>query len=366
MPSRSETRTQVRPSGRTVFLETVNTVWTTSARVNGKLQLVANPHSRQNSKCLNYTTFGRVEAADSILMGGHLINDHVAAIDRAFEPLEAESYARLRGKLYKGSAALGVTIASWKQSREMIVNRYRQMSLQSDSFERRANSLIRLDRKSRQRKIAVDKLGGQYLEMVFGWQPLLTDIHAALRTVINSQPQAQWVSASAKTYLDERRFVSDTATLVDKRECSGVVRVNRTTMVEVSNPNTWLRERAGLNNPAAVVWDLVPWSFVVNMFVNTGQLVNSVTDFAGLQFMNDTTTKAYVLTARQTAFNPNGYPEPYGGQSAFLYDTKIRTMGAVTRPPLVMKLPDVNWELAAIAASLFLQKFRRVSSLVNL
>lgn len=366
MPSRLSTRTMVRPSGRVVVLETVNMTWTTSPRVNGKLKLVANPHSRQNSKNLSYTTFGRAASADAILAGGYLINDYTAAINSAFGPLEAETYARLRGKLYKGSAALGVTIASWKQSREMIVNRYRQMSLQSDRFERYANSVFRIDRKSRERKLALDKLADQYLEMVFGWRPLLGDIHAACKTVIDTAPQARWVSASARNYFSQQKVVSNTATLYDKRECSGVVRVNRTALVEVSNPNSWLQERAGLQNPAAVAWDLVPWSFVVNMFVNTGQLVNSVTDFTGLTFKNGSTTKAYVLTARQTAYNPKGQPSPYGGQSAFQYDTKIRSVGAVARPPLVTKLPDVNWELAAIAASLFLQKFRRVSSLVNL
>lgn len=142
------------------------------------------------------------------------------------------------------------------------------------------------------------------------------------------------------------------------------MRVSRSATVEISNPNGWLRERAGLNNPAAVAWDLVPWSFVVNMFVNTGQLVNSITDFVGLSFPSSSITTRYDLNYR-THISGRISPKVYGSGSAdFRYDFKMRQLGGVARPPVVFKVPDLNWGLAAIAASLFAQKFSAANSLL--
>lgn len=363
MPQRIYERTYTNPeSGRKVVHLKVHQVWYNSPHVKGKLALRANPSTRQNARLVNRSTFGPIRGADSIVVGTDSRSRFTGQMSRVYASLLSETYGRLRGRLYKGSAALGVTMASYKQSQEMIVSRYRQMTLQADSFERRALSLTRM-RKGRKRALALDKLASQYLEMVFGWQPLLADVHAACRTVIHQRPASHWVSANASTYVEWVLKDSISAAYLNKTTCSGILRVNRTTLVTISNPNAWLRERAGLNNPLAVAWDLVPMSFVVNMFVNTGQLVNSITDFAGLTFTNGSTTQADDLSFDQTAVMAAS--PPYGGTSSFITSYKHVTLGAVDRPPIVFKLPQVNWELAAIAASLFMQKFRSVDRLVN-
>lgn len=282
------------------------------------------------------------------------------AVSSQFAPLEQETYAKLRGKLYKGSAALGVTMASWKQSREMIVDRYRQMSLQSDRFERRAHTVIKRTRLSKNRRrvnIEMSKLGSQYLEMVFGWQPLLTDIHAAVSTVIHSQPDTQRVTARARGHVS-----GETVIQVGRRwrGFNGSIACTRSATVEISNPNRFLADRAGLLNPAAVAWDLVPWSWVVNLFSNMGTLVNSVTDFAGLSFPSSSITKKANLQHTEVYTNSSGT-----AQGVYHTDYKYTNLGGVGRPPLILRVPDVNWGLAAIAASLFFQKFRRLDNLMS-
>lgn len=363
--NRAYTRSYVlQPSGLTVVEEQVQMSHFNSPRVGGKLILRANPASRNKLKLISLMPFGSPAIAAQSMCSGTFESGPVdPVVNRALRQLEAETYAKFRGKLYKGSAALGVTIASYKQSREMIVSRYRQMTLQADAFERRLLSLTRLQ-KGRKRSIALDHIASQYLEMVFGWQPLLQDVYAAVRTVVDQRPAAQWVGASAATYVDHVHRVSSAPSYFDEYRYTGTVRHRRSALVEVQNPNRWLRERAGLNNPAAVAWDLVPWSFVVNMFVNTGQLVNSVTDFSGLKFTNGCTVEAHTLVMHRTAVVRTTL-NTFGGKSSHERSRKYQQPGADTRPPLVLKLPGVSWELAAIAASLFLQKFRKVERLVN-
>ena len=366
MPNIVYNRKYVHPESKaTISIEAKNQVWYHSPRVNGKLALRSNQASRQNSRKVSHRPFGPVKNAHAVMKNGYASGFVTAELNEAYKALGAETYARFRGRLYKGSAALGVTIGSYKQSRQMIVSRYRQMTLQADKFEKRARRLLVVGKSHNQRRlhaINMRNLGSQYLEMVFGWKPLLSDIHAAAKTVVDLSPQVRWVRASAQTYLDYTAIKEISKHSASTLRYSGVVRRSQGAKVTVSNPNLWLRERAGLNNPAAVAWDLVPWSFVVNMFVNTGALVNSVSDFAGLTFSDPFDVKASVLTQDSYEFRSNGLIA-YGGSSAFERDEKFQTPTGLTRPPLVFRVPDANWELAAIAGSLFLQKFRALEVL---
>lgn len=351
-------------SGKLILISSKNQRHVNSPRKNGKLVLQSNPASRSNQQRIYFRSFGPVKSAHSVMIAG-FVRPATSHLEKAEKALEAETYARFRGRLYKGSAALGVTIGSYKQSRQMIVSRYRQMTLQADKFEKRARRLLVVGKSHNRRRlhaINMKNLGSQYLEMVFGWKPLLSDIHAAATTVIDQKPHERWVRASAQTYVEFEALRKTSKRSVSTLSYSGVVRRSRGAKVTVSNPNLWLRERAGLNNPAAVAWDLVPWSFVVNMFVNTGALVNSITDFAGLTFSDPFDVRASVLTMDSYEFRYNGV-EAYGGSSAYELDEKTQTKTGLTRPPLVFRIPDANWELAAIAGSLFLQKFRALEVL---
>lgn len=370
MPSILYTRTRPNAFNGSVLVERKNLVWYHSPKKGEKLMLRDNPFSRQNVRTVQYLLLPSNKGSASYVPGSPPYSvsarpEYKAAMQR----LEAESYARLRGRLYKGSAALGVTIGSWKQSREMIVTRYRQMSMQADRFEQRARRIIDIeviDRKTgkHRNRYKLKALADQYLELVFGWKPLLSDIHAAASTVVNAQPQAQRVSATARTHL-EMNWKTGDALCDTYHRVNGVVRHARGVTVEISNPNLWLAERAGLNNPAAVAWDLVPFSFVVNMFVNTGSLVNSLTDFAGLVFPTSVAVSAHDLTYDCSVTQKVVTKPPYGGRSSFQLEDKFQKLGGVGRPPMILKLPNASFELAGIAASLFIQKFRVLQVLVG-
>jgi len=131
----------------------------------------------------------------------------------------------------------------------------------------------------------------------------------------------------------------------------------------VDNPNLWLANRLGLINPATVIWDLIPWSFVVNMFVNVNQMVSSVTDEVGLNISNRSVTQ----TARVVVECLNYDPDPdYGTSFARYYiKNKNRVVGSAPKIGFQFKLPQVNWELAVIATSLVVQKFKRVNDLIR-
>lgn len=313
----------------------------------GHLRLAPQPHTRNVGKTIYVKRVGRNVMQLRGCQNGMWWYDP-SLYNRVYDRLYSSAYARFRGKLYEGSAALGVTAGSYKQSADMIRTRYKDMT--TDISEVAARS----------RGLSPKKVASLHLETIFGWKPLLQDIHNASMTVIQKAAQRSFVTARAREDIIDSYNPSFGSNLRFAWSVHGEMRVTIAAGVEVTNPNVWLLERAGLLNPAAVAWDLVPWSFVVNMFVNTGQIVNSMTDFCGLNFHQQSIT----TLDRGVYFYKVGYKTDWS-ETQWVNNQKSRVLGSFPRPNIVVKLPDVSWETAAMAASLFAQKFTKFASIAG-
>lgn len=359
MPSRMYTNYSAPVGSPRYITESCNQHWGHSPRVDGVLRLQANPCTMEYSKNIIR------EFRPNHIFGPN--DNTIAYLANALPwgPLEASSYAKFRGKMYAGSAQLGVTLGSLRQSRDMIVQRSRPITQQAaELFEAigrspKAQRLLAKKRGDPLGEIAsLRALSGVHLEVIFGWQPLVQDIHNACMTVIQGASQTTWVSGSSSgVFADPTSYWGGwMGGLTTNRTAQ--MRVTRSAGVRVVNPNGWLLERAGLINPVAVAWDLVPWSFVVNMFSNIGGLVNSITDFYGLEFINSSTT----YSAR-VQYDARYYDDQHRMTSHMLSSAryKYRVGRADTPPPLIWKVPDLNWETAAMAASLAVGRVRSLS-----
>lgn len=321
-------------------------IWTNSPRVAGVLHLQPNAYTYRLRRGLG----GRAVSGNYYYLQ---FAPEGAPLNWASVPdaVKQVAYSKFRGKLYKGNAALGVTLGSYKQSREMIVKRAQQLGSRADA------AVARLISDGSQRNVA-----GIHLEVIFGWMPLLADIVAATATVCQQADFDDAVTARHSGYL-VRKITQNAGDRTVTYDYLIKHSVAYSTLIRISNPNLWLLERAGLLNPLSVVWDLVPWSFVVNMFVNVNQLVNSVTDFAGLTFSGTSVTETSAGTI-ETTETITGFNPPRVGTSLWGVKNKGRTVGAIPRPPMVYKVPDANWNLAAMATSLLVQKIGRLSLLI--
>jgi hypothetical protein len=327
-------------NGSRVNLEEELIAWGNSPRdPSGKLRLQTNVLSHHKSQCVSFSSTWPGEKYRGSAQPNQL-NSHRGAEYLAHQ----QAYARLRGQLYKGSAALGVTLASFKQSREMVRNR-------SNLIASSAAELSALSSKSKMTK----RLADNYLEVIFGWQPLIADVHAATTSVIQRADALEFVRGSGTVpiaYTERGRWDS---TRHDDIAYRGSYRVSLGGQVRISNPNAWLLERAGLANPLAVAWDIVPWSFLINMFTNVGALVNQISDFYGLSFSNTFTARrvqvTQVMTTRQIV-NP-----VWVDTLVALNTDKDRNPG-FSAPPIKLsfRTPDLSWGTAAMAASLMVQQ----------
>lgn len=146
---------------------------------------------------------------------------------------------------------------------------------------------------------------------------------------------------------------------------SGTARVTLSASCLVSNPNLALANRLGVINPAVVAWDLVPWSFVVNMFVNVNELLSSLTDEVGYDVTDRTRTDT-VRTLTEVLISRAAVYKETPSYGSILRKRKTRQAVSAFAPSLTVKVPDFSWETALIAGSLLIQKINKLNRLLSL
>lgn len=325
--------------------------WSSSSspKVNGKLRLVANAFIGSVSEVSYFRPLGVYTGSGA----------NVSYWPNWTASQYNEVYAQWVGKLRRGDASMGVTLGSWAQSRSMIVDRSKKLV---DFFSLVQKRVQRKRYLYRKRDLASDFLEGE-----FGWLPLVSDIHAALTTVCADAIPPQWVRASRTYTINETEEQTYAGMVTNRIVRSGTSRLTIAAGAEIANPNLWLANRLGLINPATVAWDLVPWSFVVNMFVNVNQIIESVTDTVGLTISNGSVTRSCRVLREETGYIP--FDHDYAGRHYSRGESyginvntnaRVRQVGGIPMPSLTLKLPRVNWELAAIGSALVTQKVRSI------
>jgi hypothetical protein len=271
--------------------------------------------------------------------------------------------AKFNGKIRKGSASMGVTLASWKQSRDMIIHR---VQAGGKTLDREFSRLSRDEKRLRRLKKEQDPLANQVLETEFGWLPLFQDIKAALTTVCQDGVPPEWVGSRHTGPILASQVVDGgyPGAMVSRKVWTGELTTRLVANVRITNPNVWLMNRMGLINPATVIWDLIPWSFLVNMFVNVNAMISSVTNYVGLELTNLSTTRStFVKCSHTVSTNGGGYPGP--ASSVTTLRTKQRDVGVHPQIQWEVRVPKLDWELAVIASSLLLQKAQRLNKLIK-
>lgn len=282
--------------------------------------------------------------------------------------LTNEALARFTGKVRKHNASLGVTVASWKQSANMIRDRTHKLG---NVFEKRAIELEKLVKKRKSGRVPnrqrVQATASNVLEGMFGWAPLITDIQDGLGTLARDPAESRWVRASANATAPWRWSTWGQPGMQTWISQDAVERylVTVSGQAVITSQNTFLANRLGLLNLPGVAWDLVPWSFVVNMVSNAAQMVNSLTDFAGVDIQRSSTTKSVRTHIRQQCTGETSLPanlRAYQGfaSSELFIVYRSRTLGLPT-PKFMWRVPELNLGLVAIGASLMLQKLNRLN-----
>lgn len=170
---------------------------------------------------------------------------------------------------------------------EYILERAKVQSMIVDGFKAIVNLRKELDIKRlfktlkwynpRTKKIELKRVemtfAEKWLEYSFGWKPLLADIHTVIsgfKPLKSSPIRARGEVTFAKDY-----NYKDSST-VQLLQTNYKVRCTVIGSVIITDPLLALLDEIGLADPLQIAWNALPFSFVVDWFMNIGSLLDQV------------------------------------------------------------------------------------------
>lgn len=126
-----------------------------------------------------------------------------------------------------------------------------------------------------------------WLELQYGWKPLLHDVHGAvMRTMGRAQTGLPVLTVKGVSG-EQRKFDDDLndhplarTRCIGKSDGSVFVRLD----YEMDDQTLHAFSSLGLTNPAAIAWELVPYSFVVDWMLPIGDWLSVIDASLGLKF----------------------------------------------------------------------------------
>jgi len=236
--------------------------------------------------------------------------------------LDAKAASKMLSGLKDQVVNLGVAVAEGRKSLDMIAKTAKRLAeagfaVKKANFAGAAAALgVPFTRSARKRTRTSNSVASNWLELQYGWLPLLSDIHGAAEFVaktMNYHPRSRYSSSASKTESFKETNVARLRTVTDSWSTEHTVRyVIYFSEQGGGNPPTAL----GLTNPLAVAWELVPFSFIVDWFLPVGTFLNNLDATNGLSFVKGCKTEFW--RARSTR-HVGSYSESSGSITESVY-----------------------------------------------
>lgn len=327
-------------------------IWNHSPRIGGELSLRANPY---------YLHYGRVTSS-SVTGRTHSGFAGVGYGRGELVPLENQSLtntagARYQAELAKAQASLLITLTQWNQSVRMLIERAEKL----DKALQKATSTSKARRKNF--RVNSDDVGNSYLEVKFGWAPLVTDIYNAMEVMAKAAFPPVHIRGSAKEIVFMESQAAGSPRLRDR--VSGIRRCTFASRVEVVNPNKYLASQLGLTDLGTTAFDWVPWSFVLSMFSNINAVIGQFSTDCGISISDVSTT--YSLKVLRESEVLYGSPAAPTGRVTCNVNYRKKRRTVVNHPPIMLelRLPSDLLGVGATLTALLAQRARRVTALIK-
>jgi hypothetical protein len=190
-------------------------------------------------------------------------------------------------------------------------------------------------------------LAENWLELQYGWKPLLQDIHgviAGLQKLSLADRSVQTIYASATTKSTDNRVLGGIPDYpaTGSYRCDTETRVKFSLRYRVDDHLRSFLAQTGFTNPVNLAWELLPYSFVVDWFLPIGPLLESFSSWDGLVFLDGSKTmftraksfnRCFVVgklygVADQTEYFTGGYST----ESVRLDRTKLTSFPSMSTP----------------------------------
>lgn len=145
-----------------------------------------------------------------------------------------------------------------------------------------------------ERTAPTKRISSHWLEFVYGWQPLLQDIYDSTRLLADKMNTSQLYSDKIRaTATSSISYHNPWAGNYEVKVVAFKTHTKLVAVYELESAARQLLAQTGITNPALLVWELMPYSFVIDWFVPVGTYLESLTAFDGFDLV---TSKSYVVT----------------------------------------------------------------------
>lgn len=190
---------------------------------------------------------------------------------------------------------------------------------------------------------------GQWLELQYGWLPLVGDIYS----LAGLDPFAGDLISGRANVTTQAKYTNGIVTC--KRKCEHGL------TVVCSDPALAYASQLGLLNPASVAWELTPFSFVIDWFLPIGDYINRLTQDFGFTFKDYYVSEKieYIIDRppKKAFIGSSGTYDISEGCVGVVKQFTRKTPASVPKPKLEFKNPISPMHLAnAIALGRQLKK----------
>lgn len=270
------------------------------------------------------------------------------------------SYERLKDKIYN-EIELGASLAEVGQAYSMIAKsattlRKAYLAIRRGRFGDAAKALRM---KFTPKGVSLHKsASANWLEYYFGWRPIVSDIYGACEILNNPIVGGQRVKAGRRDPYSIPTQSQNLGSVTRSWRLNGWIACTQGCQVRFARPGgLHTLDAWGIDNPLSVAWEVTPFSFVIDWFVNVGDFIGSQTDFADLSLENVFQSRRYELDLHGfVSVNPGfGNGEQNSSHTKYVYLVRTTSLSGIQ---LTIKKP-LPWksERAATAISLLVQLF---------
>jgi hypothetical protein len=258
---------------------------------------------------------------------------------------ETEMFERARG--YVQDAAAHIYTQGWD-----ALTWAAELHKTFRMFRRFVPNLLRVIRRGR--------LDQAWLESRYGWRLLLFDIQDIMKVIAS-------LNKAKPQFLKHRIGSNDLSQVITEQvtasDAASTAYFDVTTNLEVSirgNVIADIKPPKIALNPITTAWELVPFSFVVDWFIDVGQWLETLS-FLSLSSKHVASIGYYIAVTRQVVQSDNQWKSGWSGARSF---SSLTTGNVTVRlPASVPQLPQFGLKLSAYKITdliaLVLQVLRR-------
>lgn len=209
-------------------------------------------------------------------------------------------------------------------------------------------------------------LASNWLELQYGWKPLLNDIYGSMKSLANlqvgSERFVQRVTQSATSEYSRRETYGSwdiqNTNAVGTRIIRTSTRCKFVLRFRISSPLKTFLAQTGFTNPVNLAWEILPFSFVADWFLPIGPYLETLSSWDGLEFLDGVQTqftKERVASAisgqtdRQADHIVKQTTSDYAHEWIKLDRVKLTSFPSQTFPSFKNGLASVDHALNAVA-----------------